>query len=288
MKKILITGAYGQLGSVLSLLLDGDKEVELIKTDVDTLDVCNAKEVEACIGKHHPDVVVNCAAYTAVDQAEADTEKAKRLNVEAIGNIAKAAKKHKAKVIHISTDYVFSGNAHTPYKENKAVCPQSVYGRTKAAGEAKLKEILPEAVIIRTAWLYSTFGKNFVKTMINLGSTRKEINVVADQFGTPTYAADLAAAIHHIINFPTWHPGIYHFTNEGYASWYDFASAIMLMNGLECKVNPIPTSGYPTAAHRPAYSVLSKTKIKETFGINPPHWLEALNRCLTLLRQERK
>lgn len=288
MKKILITGAYGQLGSELSLLLDGDKEVELIKTDVDTLDICNAKEVEAYIGKHHPDVVVNCAAYTAVDQAEADTEKAKRLNVEAIGNIAKAAKKHKAKVIHISTDYVFSGNAHTPYKENKAVCPQSVYGRTKAAGEAKVKEILPEAIIIRTAWLYSTFGKNFVKTMINLGSTRKEINVVADQFGTPTYAADLAAAIHHIINFPTWHPGIYHFTNEGYASWYDFASAIMLMNGLECKVNPIPTSGYPTAAHRPAYSVLSKTKIKETFGINPPHWMEALNRCLTLLRQERK
>lgn len=288
MKKILITGAYGQLGSELSLLLQDDKEVELIKTDVDTLDICNAKEVEACIGKHRPDVVVNCAAYTAVDQAETDTEKAERLNVDAIGNIAKAAKKYKAKVIHISTDYVFSGNAHTPYKENKAVCPQSVYGRTKAAGEAKLREILPEAIIIRTAWLYSTFGKNFVKTMINLGSSREEINVVADQFGTPTYAADLAVAIKRIIDFPTWHSGIYHFTNEGYASWYDFASAIMLMNGLNCKVNPIPTSGYPTPAHRPAYSVLSKAKIKETFGINPPHWLEALSRCLTLLKQERK
>ncbi len=287
MKKILITGAYGQLGSELSLLLGNDKDVELIKTDVDTLDICNGKKVEACIVKHQPDFVINCAAYTAVDQAEQDVDKAQKLNVDAVGNLAKACKKSGAKMIHISTDYVFNGKAHTPYKEHRTVCPQSVYGRTKAEGEKMLRTILPNAIIVRTAWLYSTFGRNFVKTMINLGSTRKEINVVADQFGTPTYAADLADALVKIINYPTWHPGIYHFTNEGFATWYDFASAIMLMNNLPCKVNPIPTSGYPTPAQRPAYSVLSKQKIKDTFGINPPHWLEALSRCVKLLNPEK-
>ncbi|MDO4190297.1 MAG: dTDP-4-dehydrorhamnose reductase [Bacteroidales bacterium] len=288
MTKILITGANGQLGSELSTLCQTATDIELIATDVDTLDICNATAVDDFIQQHRPDVLVNCAAYTAVDNAEKDADMAQRLNVDAVENLAKACCRHHVKMIHISTDYVFSGTAHTPYEESDKVCPQSVYGTTKAAGERILCNTLPDAVVIRTAWLYSSYGKNFVKTMRNLGMSRTEINVVADQFGTPTYAADLAQAVMTIINSATWQPGIYHFTNEGYATWYDFACAIMLESGINCKVNPIATSEYPTPAQRPAYSVLCKKKIRNTYGIEPPHWLDALKRCIATLQQQQQ
>lgn len=280
MKKILVTGCNGQLGSSLRREIDNDPDIEAVYTDYDTLDITNREAVERFLSDHRFDIIVNCAAYTAVDKAESDEILASALNTGAVGNLGEAAVKTGAKVIHISTDYVFSGQGFRPYEENDEPYPQGIYGRTKLEGEALLTSFCQNAMIIRTAWLYSEFGKNFVKTMLDLAETRPEINVVADQIGTPTYAGDLASAIHTIIKHEKWIPGIYHFTDEGVASWYDFTKAIFEIAGKEVKVNPIPTSAYPTPAKRPLYSVLSKSKIKNTYGIEIPYWRDSLRKCL--------
>lgn len=286
--KILITGSKGQLGSSLHRELEKDPEIEAVYTDYDTLDITNRAAVTRFMTDNRFDIVINCAAYTAVDKAETDEILAAALNTGAVGNLAEAAVKTGARVIHISTDYVFSGQGFRPYEENDEPYPQGIYGRTKLEGEALLTSFCQNAMIIRTAWLYSEFGKNFVKTMLSLAETRPEINVVADQIGSPTYAGDLAKAIHRIIRHDKWTPGIYHFTNEGVASWYDFTKAIFEIAGKDTKVNPIPTSAYPTPAKRPLYSVLSKAKIKSTYGIEIPYWRDSLKKCMASLLENQK
>lgn len=283
MKKILITGCNGQLGSSLRLELADDPRIEAVYTDYDTLDITDREAVDRFLSDHRFDIIINCAAYTAVDKAETDGILAAALNTGAVGNLGEAAVKTGAKVIHISTDYVFSGQGCRPYEENDEPYPQGIYGRTKLEGEALLTSFCQNAMIIRTAWLYSEYGKNFVKTMLQLADSRPEINVVADQIGSPTYAGDLAKAIHSIIRHEKWIPGIYHYTDEGVASWYDFTKAIFEMAGRDTTVNPIPTSSYPTPAKRPLYSVLSKTKIKTTYGLEIPYWRDSLRKCLQIL-----
>ena len=284
--KILVTGSKGQLGSSLRRVFDNDPAIDATYTDYDTLDITDREAVYRFLGDNKFDIVVNCAAYTAVDKAESDEILASALNTGAVGNLAEAAVKNGTRVIHISTDYVFSGQGCRPYEENDEPYPQSIYGRTKLEGEALLTSFCQNALIIRTAWLYSEFGGNFVKTMLRLAETRPEINVVADQIGTPTYAGDLAEAIHRIVSSGEWKPGIYHFTDEGVASWYDFTKAIFEVAGRDVKVNPIKTSEYPTPAKRPLYSVLSKKKIKKAFGLEIPYWRDSLKTCISQLKQE--
>ena len=284
--KILVTGSKGQLGSSLRRVFDNDPANDATYTDHDTLDITDRDAVYRFLGDNKFDIVVNCAAYTAVDKAESDEILASALNTGAVGNLAEAAVKNGTRVIHISTDYVFSGQGCRPYEENDEPYPQSIYGRTKLEGEALLTSFCQNALIIRTAWLYSEFGGNFVKTMLRLAETRPEINVVADQIGTPTYAGDLAEAIHRIVSSGEWKPGIYHFTDEGVASWYDFTKAIFEIAGRDVKVNPIKTSEYPTQAKRPLYSVLSKKKIKKAFGLEIPYWRDSLKTCISQLKQE--
>lgn len=277
MTNVLITGAKGQLGSELSLMLPN-----AILTDKDELDITNKKKVKEFVGDNKIDTIVNCAAYTAVDRAEDDFVTAGKLNIEGPLNLALSGAK---KVIHISTDYVFNGMAYKPYQTCDATNAVSVYGRTKSFSEEFVSIFAPVYIIIRTAWLYSPYGNNFVKTMRRLGNEKDSINVVSDQIGTPTYAHDLADAIVQIL--PQMIPqnsGIYHFTNEGVCSWYDFAHEIMKMSGLKCAVNPISTSEYPTYAKRPFYSVLDKSKIKKTFGIKIRHWTDALQDCLERMK----
>ncbi|MBD5273983.1 MAG: dTDP-4-dehydrorhamnose reductase [Bacteroides sp.] len=281
--RILVTGANGQLGNCLRKTFSNDKDLEVVYTDVQDLDITDREEVDHFIRENNFDFIVNCAAYTAVDRAETDDLKAAAINTVAVGNIAQAAAKHRVKVIHISTDYVFNGENYRPYEENDEPYPRSIYGRTKLEGEGILTSFCQDALIIRTAWLYSEFGGNFVKTMLRMASENKSINVVADQIGSPTYAGDLADAIHHILRHNKWLPGIYHFTNEGVASWFDFSKAIFELAGKNAKVNPIPTSQFPSPAKRPMYSVLSKMKIKNTYGVNIPYWRDSLKKCLALL-----
>lgn len=278
--KILVTGSNGQLGSCLRRELQGDPDIEAVYTDYDTLDITDREAVERYLGENQFDIIINCAAYTAVDKAESEEIAAAALNTLAVGNLGEAARKTPTKIIHISTDYVFSGQSFRPYEENDEPYPQGIYGRTKLEGEGLLTSFCRNAIIIRTAWLYSEFGRNFVKTMLELADSRPELNVVSDQIGSPTYAGDLAKAIHRIIRHEIWTPGIYHFTNEGVASWYDFAKAIFEIAGKEVKVNPVPTSAYPTPAKRPLYSVLSKAKIKNTYGLEIPYWRDSLSKML--------
>lgn len=282
--KLLVTGANGQLGLSLKRILDDDKEIEAVFTDVADLDITDYEAVDAFMTSGKFDVVVNCAAYTAVDRAESDDLLAARINTEAVGNIARAASRLGARVVHISTDYVFSGENSRPYVENDVPDPRSIYGRTKLEGEGILTSICPDAVIIRTAWLYSEFGNNFAKTMLRIAAEGKPIRVVADQVGTPTYAGDLAEAIHSILHAPQWLPGIYHFTDEGVASWYDFAMAIFRLAGVDADVTPVTTREYPTPARRPQYSVLSKVKIKKTFNSRIPYWQNSLAKCLKSMK----
>ena len=280
-KTILITGANGQLGREMRRVLDGDINFYPIYTDVDELDITNASAIEACLASNSVDYIVNCAAYTAVDAAESNIELCTKLNTDAPSLLAQAAAKHGARFIHISTDYVFDGTSCRPYREDDKVCPASVYGSTKAEGERRIMEIAPDSIIIRTAWLYSPHGKNFVKTMIELGKTRDSLRVVCDQVGTPTCALDLASVIKTFIDSERWHPSIYHFSNEGAISWYDFTIAIHRIAGITtCHVLPCMSKDYPTAAKRPHYSVLDKSKIKETLGIEIPHWEESLEQCI--------
>lgn len=285
--KLLVTGAYGQLGRSLRKILEKDPEFAVTFTDADTLDITDKEAIEKAFAEASFDVIINCAAYTAVDKAESDEVMAASLNTEAVGLLAEAASRHGARIIHISTDYVFSGDSCRPYVENDEPYPHSIYGRTKLEGEGILKSICPDAVIIRTAWLYSEFGGNFVKTMLRLGRERGSVSVVSDQIGTPTYAGDLAAAIVAVLKNKDWNPGIYHFTDEGVASWFDFAKAIFEISGMnEVSVFPIDTVDFPSPARRPQYSVLSKNKIKNTFGISIPYWRDSLVLCLESLGRE--
>lgn len=283
--KILITGCYGQLGSSLRREFDNDADIEAIYTDYDTLDITDPEAVESFLNDHKVDIIINCAAYTAVDKAETEAVAAAALNTAAVGNLGSAAVKSGAKVIHISTDYVFSGQNYRPYEEKDEPYPQGIYGRTKLEGEGRLLSFCRDAIIIRTAWLYSEFGGNFVKKMLELADSRHEINVVSDQIGTPTYAGDLARAIRSIVKAENWVPGIFHFTDEGVASWYDFSKAVFEIAGRDVRVNPVPTSAYPTAAKRPLYSVLSKNKIKNTYGLQIPYWRDSLRKCLANMKK---
>ena len=280
MKNILMTGANGQLGNEMRVLSAENKEYTYFFTDVAELDICNAQAILDFVKANDINVIVNCAAYTAVDKAEESIELCTKLNADAVGYLAEAAEANGAEFIQISTDYVFDGTAHTPYQETEPTCPNSVYGHTKLAGEQNALTLCSRSMVIRTAWLYSTFGNNFVKTMIRLGKERDSLGVIFDQIGTPTYARDLARAIFAAIRQGVV-PGIYHFSNEGVCSWYDFTKAIHRLAGITtCQVKPLHTEEYPTPAKRPHYSVLDKSKIKATFGIEVPYWEESLQECI--------
>ncbi len=287
--KILITGANGQLGNEMRNILEAEIPGQTIYTDIAELDLTDAKAVSSFISKNEITHIVNCAAYTAVDKAEEDKALCTAINVDAVKNIANAADAVGAKVIHISTDYVFDGTAHRPYKESDKVNPISQYGTTKRAGETALIALVPDCIIIRTAWLYSPYGNNFVKTMMKLGKERPMLKVVCDQIGTPTYARDLANAIYKILISHQWVEGIFHFSDEGACSWYDFTKAIHRIAGITtCEVLPIPTEDYPTAATRPSYSILDKNRIKATYDITIPHWEESLVDCIKRIKNENK
>ena len=283
MKNILITGANGQLGNEMRVLSAEYPEYSYFFTDVEELNICNEQAVMDYVEDHQIHVIVNCAAYTAVDKAEEDVELCTKLNADAVGYLAKAAEAFGAEFIQISTDYVFDGTAHIPYQETEPTCPNSVYGSTKLAGEQNALTLCTRSMVIRTAWLYSTFGNNFVKTMIRLGRERDSLGVIFDQVGTPTYARDLARAIFAAIRQGVT-PGIYHFSNEGVCSWYDFTKAIHRLAGITtCNVKPLHTSEYPTKAKRPHYSVLDKRKIKEVYHVEIPYWEESLKECIAQL-----
>ena len=278
---VLVTGSRGQLGDALRRRMDRFSAYTFTLTDIDELDLCDKKAVLDFVRRGRYAYIINCAAYTAVDRAESDAERCMRINRDAVGHLATAAREVGARMIHISTDYVFDGRATRPYREDDPTSPTSVYGRTKLAGEHVLLEALPtDAVILRTAWLYSEVGNNFVKTMLRLGAERPEIRVVNDQLGSPTYAGDLAEAVLRVLTAPTFHPGIYHYTNDGVCSWYDFARHILRVAHPTCIVRPIPTADYPTPAARPAYSVLDKTRIRQAYGVSIPRWQDSLDRCL--------
>ena len=277
---ILITGCNGQLGNEMRVLSKAHPNHRYFFTDVEELDITDKPAVSAYVEAQGIELIVNCAAYTNVDKAEEDEATAMKINADALSVLGSQG----VRVIHVSTDYVFSGDEHVPCRETDPVAPRTAYGRTKYEGEKRLLAVCPEAVILRTAWLYSSYGNNFVKTMIRLGKEKEQLGVVFDQIGTPTYAADLAQAIFTVIESPVWHPGIYHFTNEGVCSWYDFTLAIHELTGITtCQVRPILSEEYTYRTPRPHYSVLDKSKFKKTFNIIIPHWQDGLKRCVKLL-----
>ncbi len=297
---IIVSGKNGQLGRELQNLAASNQNFQFIFFDKDELNIADEAALKNIFQKYSPSFFINCAAYTAVDKAENEKDMAYKINAEAVGNIAKQCNQFKTSLIHISTDYVFDGKATQPYKEDNKTNPVNYYGYTKLKGEELALENNPRTIIIRTSWVYSKYGNNFVKTMLRLMHERKEINVVNDQLGSPTYAKDLAEAIVEITNGqrsmvnnkdvphssqPTAHGfnNIYHFSNDGIISWYDFAVAIKEIKQLDCIVNPIPTTSYPTPAKRPAYSGLDKTKIINTFNIELKNWKESLINCLAQL-----
>ena len=281
---ILLTGCNGQLGNEIQLLEKDYGQHRFFNTDVAELDITNQLAVADFVGRNEIDGIINCAAYTAVDKAEDNKELCTTLNTVAPAYLAAAVEKRGGWIVQVSTDYVFNGKAHKPYVETDTPSPDSVYGSTKLAGELGVQKFCKRAMVIRTAWLYSTFGNNFVKTMIRLGKERAELGVVFDQIGTPTYAADLAQAIMTAVEKGI-KPGVYHFSNEGVTSWYDFTKAIHRIAGITtCKVRPIHTSEYPTPANRPHFSVLDKTKIKETYDMEIPYWEESLHKCIERLK----
>lgn len=284
MKKILITGGNGQLGSELGVLSKTYAQYDWIFTDYQELDLCDLDHLEARLSSIKPDYIINCAAHTAVDKAESEFELSDVLNHQAVAVMAQWSAVNDCKLIHISTDYVFDGTAATPLTESAPTGPINVYGQTKLSGEKACMDANPAAIIIRTSWVYSSFGANFVKTMSRLMQERDRLNVVNDQIGSPTYAADLAQAILTIIIHSNWESGIYHFSNEGEISWYEFALAIQEIGGFDCAVSGIPSSAYPTPAARPQYSLLDKSKIKATFGVLVPEYRESLERCMRLLK----
>ena len=277
---ILVTGANGQLGNEMRVLSASHPKHTYFFTDIAELDITDKAAVSDFVAANAIELIVNCAAYTNVDKAEEDEATAMKINADAVAILGAQG----VKVIHVSTDYVFSGDEHVPCKESDPVAPRTAYGRTKYEGEKRLLTVCPEAVILRTAWLYSEYGNNFVKTMIRLGNEKEKLGVVFDQIGTPTYAADLAAAIFTVIETPCWHPGIYHFTNEGVCSWFDFTIAIHELAGIKnCHVSPILSEEYQYKTPRPHYSVLDKSKFKKTFNVEIPYWLDGLKRCIAKL-----
>ena len=281
---ILLTGCNGQLGNEIQLLEKDYGQHRFFNTDVAELDITNQLAVADFVGRNEIDGIINCAAYTAVDKAEDNKELCTTLNTVAPAYLAAAVEKRGGWIVQVSTDYVFNGKAHKPYVETDTPSPDSVYGSTKLAGELGVQKFCKRAMVIRTAWLYSTFGNNFVKTMIRLGKEKAELGVVFDQIGTPTYAGDLAQAIMTAVEKGI-KPGVYHFSNEGVTSWYDFTKAIHRIAGITtCKVRPIHTSEYPTPANRPHFSVLDKTKIKETYDMEIPYWEESLRKCIEKLK----
>lgn len=290
---ILITGCNGQLGNEMQLLAKENPQHKYFFTDIvvaegsnaSVLDITKADDVNAFVQEHSIGCIVNCAAFTAVDKAESSAELCRLLNSDAPGILAEAVEKNGGSIIQVSTDYVFDGTAHVPYKEDAPTCPNSVYGSTKLDGERAVAAACKQYMIIRTAWLYSAYGNNFVKTMIRLGREKTSLGVIFDQVGTPTYARDLATAIMTAINNGIV-SGVYHFSNEGVTSWYDFTKAIHRIAGINtCKVSPLHTSEYPTPASRPHYSVLDKSKIKQTYDIEIPYWEDSLRECIEKLEK---
>jgi dTDP-4-dehydrorhamnose reductase len=290
--KVLITGSNGQLGSEIKELAANYKKLDFVFKDLPELDICDFEVLQAFIIDHKINAVINCAAYTAVDKAEEDAEIAEHVNSIGVSNLVNALAKVNGQLIHISTDYVFDGNHFLPYKETDPVSPIGVYGETKRKGELAVINSDIEAIVIRTSWLYSAYGNNFVKTMLRLGNEKEKLNVIFDQVGTPTYAADLAEACLEILSKNdskiNSKGNVYHFSNEGVASWYDFAIAIMKMGTIECVVSPIETKEYPTLAKRPHYSILNKAKIKKAFGLEIPYWRDSLEKCIEKLSKSQK
>ena len=288
---ILVTGANGQLGSEIRDLATNFIELNLVFKDLPDLDICNFLELEKFVIKNKVEAIINCAAYTAVDKAEEDSAIAQKVNAEGVLNLVKALKKTDGKLIHISTDYVFNGECFVPYKETDPVSPIGVYGDTKREGELSVIDSDIDGIVIRTSWLYSSYGNNFVKTMLRLGKDRDELGVIFDQVGTPTYAKDLALTCLRVLsnskgNKISLKGKLYHFSNEGVASWYDFAKAIMQIGNVNCNVKPIETKDYPTPAKRPHFSVLNKSKVKNDFGIEIPYWKDSLEECLLKLKNK--
>jgi dTDP-4-dehydrorhamnose reductase len=286
MKTILITGSHGQLGNEMQQAALQFSGFNLIYTDIDELDICDKMALNSFVKENKINFIVNCAAYTAVDKAEDDVALCYKINSEAVRNIGEVASENGLKVIHVSTDYVFDGTNYIPYTEEETVCPSTVYGKSKLAGEQALIETCADSVIIRTSWLYSSFGNNFVKTMLKLGKDRESLNVIFDQIGTPTYAADLAQTIFKVISNDVFVPGVYHFSDEGVCSWYDFTKTIHRIAGIKCNVQPIESKDFPVRTPRPHFSVLNKAKIKNTYNITIPHWEESLEKCIKILLSE--
>lgn len=282
--KILVTGSKGQLGSELKALSQNFKQLKFLFTDVEELDICSKEAVDSFFEANSIDFVINCAGYTAVDKAEEESDLAFEINAKSLEFLSQACKIHNACLIHISTDYVFDGLSEIAYLETDTPAPNSVYGHSKLAGEQAIDKYAKNAVIFRTSWLYSAYGNNFVKTMLRLASERDELGIIDDQIGSPTYAKDLAATILNIIsNYKPNGVDYYNYSNEGVCSWFEFASAIFELKKITIKINPIETKDYPTAAARPAYSLLDKSKIKNIYNINIPNWKTSLGNCLKLL-----
>jgi dTDP-4-dehydrorhamnose reductase len=286
--KILVTGANGQLGSELRLLESKNPSVNMHFTDVADLDITDMHAVSLYFDNLRPDAVINCAAYTAVDKAEQEQDLAMKINSLAVRNLSNACGEFGSMLVHISTDYIFNGKGHRPYSETDTPDPVSSYARSKYAGETQMLSSCKNGLIIRTSWLYSVFGHNFVKTIMKYGRERGSLNVVYDQIGSPTNAADLASAVMQIIPQCGSHEGvdIFHYADEGIASWYDFALAIVGFAGIDCRINPIETKDYPLPAARPFYSVLNKTRIKETFSLTIPYWRDSLKTCVDSLLKD--
>jgi len=280
MQNILITGSNGQLGNAIKKLSSKLKNSKFFFTDVQELDITSNDKLGEFIKENKIDIIINCAAYTAVDQAETDREKAFLINVTAVEYLSKQAKVNNATLIHISTDYVFDGTSQIPYKETDIPNPKSYYGLTKYEAEQKIEQFTENAIIIRTSWLYSEYGNNFVKTMIRLGSERESLNIINDQFGSPTYAADLADLILKLTQETITGIVFYNYSNEGSCTWYEFAKAIMDLKDINCIVKPITTEEYPTAAVRPKFSLLDKSKIKKDLNLEIPFWKNSLKTCL--------
>lgn len=283
---ILVTGGNGQLGNELKQLAAVYLQFGFVFTDIDDLALDNFELVEKFFAEQKPAYCINCAAYTAVDKAESNRDVVMLVNGTVVGNLAAVCKKYNTKFVHISTDYVFDGESTEPYNEDDQPNPSNVYGESKLLGEQLCIKEDPSSIIIRTAWVYSSFGNNFVKTMMRLMAERPELNVVEDQLGSPTYAADLAKAIMCIVASGKWESGIYHYSNEGRISWYDFAVAIKNLIGSSCAVHPIPTAAYPTPAKRPKYSLLNKEKIKTVYSVTVPDWETSLKECIKILIQK--
>lgn len=285
MKNILVTGSKGQLGSEIAHLARDYTAYTFYLTDKKELDICNTQAVEAYVRSRDIGIIINCAAYTAVDNAESASELADKLNHIAVRGLAKIAKDQGIKLIHLSTDYVFDGKGYQPYPTDYPTAPVNTYGKTKQQGEAALKTIDPEnSLIIRTSWVYSSFGNNFVKTILRLGEEKDQLHVICDQVGVPTYARDLARFIlNHTLQTTNTTVATYHYTNEGVCSWYDFAKEILELGKISCKLSPVPTSAYPTAAIRPFYSLMDKTSLKQDFNVEIPYWKESLAQCIRQL-----